>query len=159
MKLSLATALSAVSLSACVLVACTEANPPPRAADSIRSAPPPSSCPLGVDGARVVYEDTEKGGRLTFTAPPAQIEDLRRRARDAAAMHGTGQQKGEGHDGRHGNGGEHGLRPMQLPPASAGEQDLEGGARIDVTPRYEGDLLVLRAKLRERAQELMASCD
>lgn len=152
-KTTLATAM------ALALVACTEASPPPRAADAIRSAPPPSTCPLGVEGARVAYEDTANGGRLTFTAPPAQLDSLRRRARDAAALHGPGQRLGEGHEGRHGTGGDHGLRAMQLPPMSAGEQDVEGGARIDMTPSYDGDLLVLRAKLRERADALMASCE
>lgn len=155
-------ALAALALA---VVGCSEANPPPpRTAAEIKSAPAPSPCPLGVEGARVVYEDTEQGGRLTFTAPPGKVEHLRQRARDAAAMHGPGQHLGEGHTGdgreaRHGTGGEHGLRPMQMPPATAGEQDLEGGARIDVLPRYDGDLPELRAKLRKRAQELMNSCE
>lgn len=148
-----------VAIAAIALVACTEAQPPPNTAASIKSAPAPSSCPLGVDGARVIYEDTESGGRLTFTAAPEKLDMLRRRARDAAAMHGPAQGLGEGHDGRHGTGGNHGLRAMQMPPAYAAEQDLDGGARIDLTPHDAADLQVLRAKLRTRAMELMASCE
>lgn len=151
--------LPAALLVALVLAACTEAQPPPQTAASIKSAPAPSACPLGVAGARVIYEDTETGGRLTFTAPPDQLEDLQSRARDAAALHGPGQRRGQGHDGRHGMGGDHGLRAMQMPPARAEAQDLDGGARIDLSPYDTSDLPALRSKLRQRALELMASCE
>ena len=57
------------------------------------------------------------------------------------------------------DGGNHGLRAMQMPPAYAGEQDLEGGARIDLTPHDPNDLANLRAKVQTRARELMASCE
>jgi hypothetical protein len=147
-----------VVMLALAAVACTEAQPAPVSATSMKTAAPPPACPLGVSGARVAYEDTESGGRLTLTAPPAQLDDLRRRARDAAAMHGPARQ-GEGHEGRHAMGGEHGLRPMQLPPSRGEAQDLEGGARIDLTPYDAADLTVLRAKLRDRAHEMMASCE
>ena len=149
--------LSLIVMVALVTVACTEAQPAPVTATSMKTAAP-AACPLGVPGARVAYEDTEHGGRLTLTASPAQVDDLRRRARDAAALHGPARQ-GEGHEGRHAMGGEHGLRPMQLPPSRGEEQDLEGGARIDLTPYDAADLPVLRARLRDRAREMMASCD
>lgn len=123
-----------VATIALTLAACTEAQPPSQTAASIKSAPPPSSCPLGVQGARVIYEDTDTGGRLTFTAPPEQLDALRIRARHAAAMHGPGERKGEGHDGRHGMGDSHGLRAMQMPPAHGTEEDLDGGARVTITP-------------------------
>lgn len=149
------TALIVVTLA---LIACTEAQPPAESAATIRSAPAPSACPLGVPGARVAYEDTDGGARLTLTAPANQLDDLRRRARDAAAMRGPAKQ-GEGHEGRHAMGANHGLRPMQLPPARGVEQDLEGGARIDLTPYDAADLPALRTKLRERAREMMSSCE
>ena len=149
--------LAALALS---LLACTEAQPPPATpAASIKSAPPASACPFGVPGARVAYEDTAGGAQLTLSAAPDQLDNLRQRVRDAAAMHGTGKRAGQGHDGRHETGGSHGLRPMQLPPARAGEWDLDGGARIELIPYDEADLPVLRAKLRQRASELMASCE
>lgn len=143
-----------------IAVACTEAHPPPQspAAATMLAAPPASTCPLGVEGATVLYEDTATGGRLTFTAPKEKLDELRERARDASALHGTGQKLGKGHDGKHGNGGHHGLKAMQLPPAYGGEEDIEGGARINVTPADAHDLEVLRTKLRERAREMMRSC-
>ncbi|MBX3232568.1 MAG: hypothetical protein KIT84_16455 [Labilithrix sp.] len=118
-----------------------------------------SPCPLGVHGARVAYEETETGARLTFTAPSEKVAELQSRARDASAMHGTGRRLGQGHEGKHGEGGYHGLKPMQMPAAYAGEQDLEGGARIDITPHDPNDLAALRAKVQTRARELMESCE
>jgi hypothetical protein len=48
---------------------------------------------------------------------------------------------------------------MQMPPATGSEQDLDGGARIDLVPRDPADLIALREKSRARAHELMASCN
>lgn len=155
----------ALLLATALLVgACSEGEPPRTAANAntnatMKSPPSPSSCPLGVDGARIVYEDIDGGARLTLTAPPDKLDDLRRRARDAAAIHGPGQHLGEGHEGHHAMGDNHGLKAMQMPPATGSEQDLEGGARIDLVPRDPADLDALRAKARTRARELMASCN
>lgn len=139
---------------------CTEATPPPRppAAAAILAAPAPSTCPLGVQGARVVYEETPEGAALVFTAPAEKVEELRDRARNASAMHGPGQKVGMGHDGKHGEGGVHGLKMMQMPPAYAGADEIEGGARIRVYPADVADVDVLRTKLKVRAEEMMAVC-
>jgi len=143
-----------------LVASCTEATPPARspAAAAILAAPAPSTCPLGVQGARVVYEEMPEGGALVFTAPAEKVEELRDRARNASAMHGPGQKVGMGHDGKHGEGGVHGLRMMQMPPAYAGADDIEGGARIRIYPADASDIDVLRAKLKARAEEMMAVC-
>lgn len=153
MKRIIATALLA-------LAACTEGPPPQSAAAAaMKTPPPPSACPFGVQGASIAYEEIPAGARLTLTAPPDKLEDLRQRTRDAAAMWGPGQRLGAGHDGKHGDGGHHGLKAMQMPPADGRARDVEQGARIDLTPQDPNDLAVLRTKVQARARELMASCD
>lgn len=145
---------------ACGSWACTSAEPPPRAPGaSILQAQTSSACPLGVPGAHVAVEDTESGVALTFTATMDRLGDLRERAADAAAMHGPGERVGKGHDGRHGTGGAHGLKAMQLPPAYAVEEDIDGGARVYLKPADGKDLALLRAKARERAEAMMSVCD
>jgi hypothetical protein len=47
---------------------------------------------------------------------------------------------------------------MQMPPAYAGADDIEGGARIRIYPATAQDVGVLRAKLKARAAEMMAVC-
>jgi hypothetical protein len=142
----------------CGLAACTESHPPPQTPASGANLETPRACPLGVDGASVTYEPTADGGALVFTAPPEQVADLRQRAQDASAVHGPGEKLGKGHDGKHGSGGDHGLKAMQLPPARVGAIDVEGGARIAFIPADMSDLDVLRVKLQARARELMARC-
>lgn len=141
--------------------ACTESTPPPKspAAATILQAPAPTACPLGVQGARVAFDETPGGGTLTFLAGPASIDELRERARDAAAQHGPGQRAGKGHDGKHQTGAEHGLKMMQMPPSRTVAEDIEGGARIRFTAADPQEVDVLRNKLRARVQEMIASCD
>lgn len=145
-----------------IMAACTESNapPPPRTpmAAAILQPPPASACPLGVPGALVIYKETEEGAQLTFMAPPEKVADLRERAQHASAAHGPGQRLGKGHDGTHANGGDHGIKVMQLPPARLTEEDIDGGARISFTAVDKVDLEALRSKLRNRASEMMAGC-
>jgi hypothetical protein len=146
----------AACFAALALVACTKADPPARSV-SITNAETPA-CPLGVPGAHVVVDDTDVGVTMTFTATPENLADLRERARDAAALHGPGQHLGKGHDGRHASGADHGLKSLQLPPTYAGEEDIDGGARIRFMPVDVADRDLLRAKIRERAASMMTAC-
>ncbi len=148
--------------------ACTEGSPPakspnpngtPNPATTILQAPAQQSCPLGVQGARVTFDESPAGGMLTFLAAPGQVEELRERARDAAAMHGPNQKVGKGHEGKHGSGGEHGLKAMQLPAVYAAEDDIDGGARIRFSAVEEKDISELRTKLRARAKAMLEGCD
>lgn len=132
--------------------ACTESVPTP---ETVRSEP--ARCPLGIADARVRYEATAAGGALVFLTTPEHLDELRERAWYASASHGP-ERLGKGHHGKHGTGGRHGLQPMQLPPASAGVDEIDGGARISFTPADPNDTGVLRAKLEARARELMAGC-
>jgi hypothetical protein len=118
------------------------------------TAPP---CPLGVEGAEVVVDDTPQGVALTFTTNAEKTDELRRRGRQAANMYGP-RKAGEGHDGRHASGGHHGLMPMQMPPAYALAEDVENGIRIRLFPVDDKDVAALRARARERAVAMSTSC-
>src|SRR3954447_2786351 len=104
-----AMALVFVALAA---TACTTAQPPP----TLTQGAVPRGCPLGIQGATVVASDTPEGIALSFSSKD-RVAELRDRAVDAASQHGPGEHLGQGHDGRHGSGGDHGLQMMQAPEA------------------------------------------
>lgn len=111
-----------------------------------------STCPFGVRGARVKMEDVEGGVVLTMRAF-GDVGDIRRRARDAAAMYGAGARRGAGHHGKHGGGEQHGIGLAHLGvPVTAVAEDTPDGARILVKPKVPGDLEKMREALvaRER---------
>lgn len=124
---------------------------------TVTRAESPRGCPLGVPGAQVTVEDTLDGVAMTFTSKD-KTDELRARARTSAAMYGP-QQAGIGHEGQHGQGGHHGLQPMQMPPVYTSTEDVENGARIRLAPVDPNDLGTLRAKARERAAAMSQSCD
>jgi hypothetical protein len=114
-------------------------------------------CALGVDGAEVAVEDTPRGVALTFTAAPDKLDELRARVQHAANMYGP-RKAGVGHDGQHGSGGHHGLMPMQMPPAYALAEDVDGGMKLRLFPVDEGDLAAIRGRARERAIAMWNGC-
>jgi hypothetical protein len=116
----------------------------------------PRGCPLGVRGAQVWAEDTPDGVALTFVSPDRPAE-MRVRAHDAAAQHAPGQRLGQGHNGKHGDGGDHGLQLMQAPVAYSVAADIESGARIYFVPIHAADRDALRLQLRERAARMSAA--
>jgi hypothetical protein len=115
------------------------------------------SCPLGVDGARVEITDVDGGVEMTFTSM-ARIEELRERTRRAADLHGPGAQQGVGHRGRHRQGemAHHGLQAFAFPPARITVQDVELGARLQMSAVFPSDVERIRARARERAEAMMA---
>ncbi|MBS2018862.1 MAG: hypothetical protein JST00_38700 [Deltaproteobacteria bacterium] len=134
--------------------ACTTGNAPP---PSLTHGDVPVTCPLGVRDTTVTVVDVPNGVVLTFQAPPERLGELRERAVDAAGYHGPGERVGKGHDGVHGNGGDHGLQISQLPPLRALAENVEGGARITLVPTVAEDLEKLRTKVRARAAAMNAS--
>jgi hypothetical protein len=116
-----------------------------------RSDPEPSTtCPFGIRGTRVQMEDTRDGVVLSLHAF-GDVEDVRRRARDAAAMYGPGARMGLGHGGAHGKGEQHGLGLVHLGvPVNAMAEDTPEGARIFVWPKRAEDVGKMRAALVER---------
>lgn len=141
-----------------VAAACTTAqapSPTPR----LTQGEAPHGCPLGVGGATVIAEETPGGIALSFTSVD-KPEEIRERANDAAAQHGRFARTGRGHDGRHAEGGFHGLQMMQMPAARSVAVDIDGGARVSFVPIDPADKEVLRTKLRDRADAMNAlSCE
>lgn len=146
--------LPPITLSAFLLLGCSAAKETPA------QAPPRpeafAGCPLGVPGTVVVAEETADGIDLTFTTR-GFTDELRARAREAAAMHGPGARQGIGHGGHHGEGGHHGLMGLQLPPARATVDDVEGGARLHLIPSDGADRDVLVRKAKERVKDMTAA--
>lgn len=133
--------------------ACTTGNAPP---PSLTQADTAVGCPLGVRGATVTAGDTFDGIELTFTSPDRTAE-MRQRVNDAAAQHGPGERMGQGHNGQHGHGADHGLQIMQLPASRTVSEEVENGAKIRFVPVEKGDLVLLRTKVRERAASMAAA--
>jgi len=148
------TSLAALAGIVCITVAtaCSTAQAP---TTSLTKADAPRGCPLGVAGATVVAEDTPEGIALSFTSKDRPAE-MRVRANDAAAQHGPGEHLGAGHEGHHGQGGDHGLQMMQGPVARSASDDIESGARIRFQPADPAEKELLRARLRERADAMNA---
>jgi hypothetical protein len=135
-------------------------------------------CPMTVPGTQVAASDTPDGEAITFTtASPEQVTELRRRVHAMADMH----DRHEEHAGMHampgdasrmhddagpsGMGGmsgmgsagsaERGAPPMEMPPASrAIVEDVDGGARVLVTPEDPGELERLRSAIRSHADHM-----
>jgi hypothetical protein len=135
-----------------VTAACTTAQTP---APTLTQADAPRGCALGVPGATVVAEDTPDGIALSFTSKD-KPEEMRERANDAAAQHGPGERVGRGHQGHHGEGGDHGLQMIQAPPARSVAEDIENGSRVRFVPADPAEKTRLRAKLRERVDAMNA---
>ncbi len=150
------------------------ATPPPAAgADAAMQM-----CPMAVPGTQVAASDVADGEVLTFTTGSGDVEELRRRVRAVAEMHnrhhatgtGPGHMHGDmGHDGGMMGGGMmggslmdgsqaaggHGMGRMMMPPPSrASVEDIEGGARIVMTPNDLADLDELRSTVRMHVQEM-----
>jgi len=136
---------------ALVFAGCTHSEPPVTPASASAR-----TCPLGIDGGSVKVDDTEDGVMLAFTGP--NVAEVRERVFDASATYGTGKGFGKGHEGHHGDGGRHGLQAQQLPPMRAASAEIEGGARLRLTPVDVGDLQVLRTKVRARVLAMNGPC-
>ena len=116
-----------------------------------RSDPEPSTtCPFGIRGTRVEMADTRDGVVITLRAF-GDVEDVRRRVRNAAAMYGPGAKMGPGHGKKHGTGEQHGLGLAHLGvPVNALAEDIPEGARLFVWPKRPEDLEAMRAALEDR---------
>ena len=109
-------------------------------------------CAAEVPDTRVAVSDTPSGGAITFTTSAANVDEVRRRARAMADMHNQ----------RHGadaaqapSGGQRGMMAGMMPPPShAVAEDVDGGARISVTPNAPADLEKLRSTMRMHAEHM-----
>ena len=117
----------------------------------------PAGCPLGVSGARATAESTADGVALVFTSK-YRADELRVRAHDAAMQHGPGAHEGQGHWGLHGQVGNHGLHAMHLPKMRAVAENIDGGARLVLTPLDQLDLDRLRQSVADGIAQMNARC-
>jgi hypothetical protein len=116
-------------------------------------------CPLGVPDATILAEDSEEGIAVTLVSLEHTAE-LRLRAASAARMHGPLVHSGLGHDGRHGQGQQHGLHAGLWPPAIARVSDVPAGARLDIVPVDTINRDRLRAVVHARVVEIASTaCD
>ncbi len=129
---------------------------------------PMEACPMAVPGTQVAVTETRDGEAVTFTTSPDQAGELRARVHAMADMHNRHHQDGRGmemHGGMHhgsmmgggsmgssGGGGD--AMAMMPPPSRAAVEDVEGGARLVVTPNDPADLDRLRSTVRMHAERM-----
>jgi len=125
---------------------------------AVMPGPMVTGCPLGVSGALATIESDEQGVALTFLTAPERVDELRARTRHAAEFHGPDAHLGLGHAGTHGQGGQHGLHAMQLPPTRATVTDVKAGARVELVPVDPADRGALEAKAQDGVRRMNESC-
>ncbi len=146
----------------------------PRMAPEATGGMSMQACPMAVPGTQVVVADTLDGESITFTTSPVQAADLRARVRAMADTHNQHHQGGmETMPGgmQHGGmmmgggsmgsgGGADGIG-MMPPPSRARVEEVDGGARVVVTPNALATLYQLRSAVRMHAEHMRESgrCD
>jgi hypothetical protein len=135
-------------------------------------------CPMAVEGTTARAEDVEGGAAIVFTTT-GDVAELRRRVAHMADMHNQRQGDGHGHmmgmhgsqpgSGPHAHGGapDDGQPPqrsgmqggmmgggMMMPPATARSEEIEGGARLVLTPRDPAELANLREHVHQHAEQM-----
>jgi hypothetical protein len=111
-----------------------------------------TTCQFGERGVRVAVNDLPDGVEIVVTTI-RDVDELRHRARDVAAMYGHGAHRGLGHNGKHGDGAGHGLRLAELRSmVSAVETDIPDGATIRVTPLDPAKVAEVQSDVGARAE-------
>ena len=136
-------------------------------------------CPMQVAGTSVRTEDVEGGVAIAFSTT-GDVAELRRRVAHMVEMHdrsaGGGRQHGmamHGHQGSAAPGHHHhgsppaaggqapgramggpGMSGPRMPAADARSEDVEGGARMVLTPRDPTELTALREHTRQMAERM-----
>jgi hypothetical protein len=144
------------ALLSCVLVVACKgddkkpAAPPPTAVEPAKPADDMDEkmrhCPLTLAGARVTVSDVEGG--VQFEIRGTAVDDIRKRARHVGEF-----AAGRSQAGVHG-GGSGGGRMRNCPVVTNGVviriEDIEGGARLLVTPSSGGSVDELRRETQAR---------
>ena len=119
-----------------------------------------ASCPMAVAGTTARAEELEGSAALAFTTT-GDVAELRQRVAHMAEMHEK--HHGEGHgammsgamtsgDADEGMGRE--SKGMMMPPSTARSEEIEGGARLILTPRDPADLPKLREHAHQHAEKM-----
>jgi hypothetical protein len=117
-------------------------------------------CPMALPGTAVQAQDTKDGMAMTFTST-GDASELRRRVRimaDHINAHSSGSSGGMGMHGMMmgadaGAGGMHGM----MPATHAQVEDVDQGARLNMTPVDSAKLGDLRAHMKQHAQMMNES--
>lgn len=125
-------------------------------------------CPMALSGVQVTRSETDSGVLLTFTTDLANVSDLRQRVRAMAQMyqqhqgHGPmmwqhmGPRHGPGMLPPNGMGPGRGMGPGPMPALNATVEDIEGGARLFLTPVNPADLELLQEHLQMHQQRMQS---
>ncbi len=126
-------------------------------------------CPMEVPGTQVSAADTPEGESVTFTtSSPDAVPDLRARIHAMADRYERRQQEmqsqagqggaAEGGGAEAGSAGSGSAEPQQAPARRAGSravvEDIEGGARVDITPNDQAEVDRLRTAIRNRVAQM-----
>ena len=106
-------------------------------------------CPLALDGAAATLDNVAGGVRFTVHVPPAQLDELRKRAHHIVEF--AARRTREGHGEFDAKGGGHMKNcPVLTEGVTIAVTDLPDGAQLDVT----GDRAdAIRAESRDRARK------
>lgn len=173
--LAIAAAALAVFGSGCMAgMAATHAASAPQPQAAAAPEPVPAAvmqaCPVAVPGTQLAAADTPDGEAVTFTTTPDGVAELRSRVHAMADMHNRhhaqpgganpmggmdhGAMMGGGMMGGGGMGSSGGRMAMMPPPSRAAVEDVDGGARLVVTPNDPADLERLRSAIRMHARHM-----
>lgn len=133
---------------------------PPAATPHNGSGAMADMCPMEVPGTQVSVADTQDGVAVAFMTS-GDVAQVRQRVHGMAAMHekmmsgggmmgsggmGSGGMMGSGSGGMMGSG-----HMMKMVDSTAQAEDIDGGARIVLTPKDPAKLAELRDHVREHA--------
>lgn len=103
------------------------------------------SCPGQVPGVKIALNEVAGGYAITFTAPPEQVNDLRRRVRAMAAFH----EAAPSHDIP-----SNGDASTSWPHVATHVEDIDGGARLRFDAPTRADAEALHVKLDTQVDEM-----
>lgn len=147
------------------VMACGGSKPPSteptanQAASRQGPGTPAGMCPMQVPGTQVSVEDTSDGVAKVFTTT-GDVAELRRRVRHMAERHERMSNHHAMGPGRAGPGmgagpmGGHKHMMGHVVPSTARVEDIDRGARLNLTPKDPTKLAELRVHVREHAARM-----
>lgn len=164
-----------VAMTIAVTASACGGSKPPATEPTANSAVSPHGsgmCPMHVPGTQVSVEDTSDGVAKVFTTT-GDVTELRRRVHQMAERHeqmskdhpmgpggagpggmGPGMGAGPGPGMGAGHMGDHKHMMAHAVPSTARAEDIDRGARLNLTPKDPTKLAELRAHVRERAAHM-----
>ncbi len=131
-----------------------------------------NDCPMKVPGVAVQATDTSNGISLSFTTTGNNVDEVRRRVHSMADRHnqhhpdtagasaqqgqssGASQQQAQSKTESTAGMGHAMMGHGTMVPATASVEDIEGGARITLTPRDAAQVETLRTNVRSHVEKM-----